>query len=492
MDYALLFKRLLPEAILAATALAVLAADLALWSRLTVSFRKTLGALGVLVGCVVAWRVLGRRTEAGFFYNGLWVADPSISFLKQVMIGLAAGTAWLSRESDFTRHVGEYFALLLLGTIGMLCMVSTENLLLAFVSLELLSLSLYLMTAFAKDRPSSAEAALKYFLFGGVSAAAMLFGFSLLFGVTGDLQLADMAAHLAGKPVEPVLLLGMVLVAAGLGFKVAAVPFHLWAPDAYEAAPTSTAAFVASGSKVASFYLLARVVIVGLQSTAGSAAYHAFVPGWVPLLAVLAAASVVIGNLAAITQRSFKRLLAFSAVAHAGYILLGLVANRGEGAQALVYYVVTYAVTSLGAFGVVAVVERATGSDSIEGLAGLSRRAPWLAGCLAVFLLSLAGIPPLAGFFGKFYLFSSALNAKDHPLGTLWLVGLAIGMSCVALYYYLVVLKQMFVAAPPEKSHPIRMRWATWLVLTGCALLILLWGCFPQMLLSRFPLVTGR
>jgi NADH-quinone oxidoreductase subunit N len=491
VDYALLLKRLLPETVLVITALVVLAADLGLWLRLPVSLRKTLAALETLVGCVIAWRLLGRPSETGVFYSGMWTGDPAIPWIKQMMIALAVGTAWLSRETDFTRHVGEFFALLLLGTVGMFCMVSTENLLLAFVALELLSLSLYLMTGFSKDRPESAEAALKYFLFGGVSAAMLLYGASLLYGATGTLQLSVMASRLGPGPVEPVALLGIVLVAAGLGFKVAAVPFHLWAPDTYQAAPTPTAAFVASGSKVASFFLLARIMMAGLRGAAGSGAQHAFAPGWVPLLSVLAAASVVGGNLAALNQTSLKRLLAYSAIAHAGYMLLGVVANRIEGVRALLYYVVTYGITSLGAFGAIAAVEHSTGGDSLDRFAGLSRRSPWLAWCLAVFLLSLAGIPPLAGFFGKFYLFTAALNAKDHPLGMLWLVGVAVAMSCVALYYYLVVLKQMFVVPVPEKAPVIRVRFMTRVVLTICVIAIVAWGCFPQWVLARVAGVSG-
>ena len=491
MDYLLLFKRLLPEVLLTLTALAILGLDLGVWQRLPVSLRKSLAAFEHTLGCVGVWLWIGATGESGHFYNGLWILDPSIVFLKQVLLGLTLGTAWLTRETDFSRHVGEYFALLILSTVGMFCLVSTENLLLAFVSLELLSLSLYLMTAFSKDDPKSAEAGLKYFLFGGLSAAVLLYGVSLLYGLSGEIQLTDMAAKLAAKPMEPALLLGMIFVAGGLGFKVAAVPFHLWAPDTYQGAPTPTAAFIASGSKVASFYLLAKVVMVGLGGSAGSGSWHSFGPGWVPLLAILAAASVVVGNLTAIAQLSLKRLLAYSAIAHAGYALVGLLSNRPEGGQALLYYVVTYAVTSLGVFGVVAVVERSTGSDAVDSLVGLSRRSPWLAWCLAVFLLSLAGIPPLAGFFGKFYLFTAALNTKDHPLGMLWLVLIALGMSCVALYYYLQVLKRVFVTEPPSGQKPIAIAWATRLLLGICAVAVVVWGVYPQLILQKFPLPSS-
>ena len=233
----------------------------------------------------------------------------------------------------------------------------------------------------------------------------------------------------------------------GFGFKVAAVPFHLWAPDAYEGAPTPSAAFIASGSKVASFFIFAKVMMIGFAGAEGSGAWRDYASGWVPVIAIVAGLSMILGNLVAIVQSSVKRLLAYSAIAHAGYMLLGVLSHDKQAVASLIYYAVTYGLTTIGAFGVVAVVEDRAGDDKLSSFAGLSRRAPVISFCMMIFMLSLAGIPPLAGFFGKFYVFTAALKTGAPNLGLLWLVILAIAMSAVSLYYYLQVLKQIYVDA---------------------------------------------
>ena len=485
MDYGLLVKRLLPEVIMIVTALVVLAADLSLWRRFPARWRRTVAAFTTSMGCLMSCAVLSGELEIGVFYKGMWVFDPQIGLLKEVLVGLIAATVWIHRETSFTRHVGEFVLLTVLGGVGAMILVSTESLLLAFVALELLSLSLYVMTAFAKSELASVEAGIKYFLFGSVSAACLLYGISLLYGITGETNIAAMSATLAGKAGDPLVFLALVLVSVGLGFKVAVAPFHLWAPDTYEGAPTPAAAFVASASKVASFIFLAKISLLGWKTVPGSGGWHAFAPGWSPIWCVMAAASVVFGNIAALAQTRLKRLLAFSAIAHAGYMVTGLLSNTPGGERALVYYEVTYAVASVGAFAVVAVVEKAHGSDHMEAFTGLGRRDPYLAICLGVFLLSFAGIPPLAGFFGKFYLFVAALGTPDSPLSLLWLVVLSAAMSCVALYYYVLVLKRVFVLKPQGKPVEIEVRWMTRAVLGICSLSILLLGLFPQSLFDR-------
>jgi NADH-quinone oxidoreductase subunit N len=269
-----------------------------------------------------------------------------------------------------------------------------------------------------------------------------------------------------------------VTTVVGFGFKVAAVPFHLWAPDAYEGAPTPSAAFIGAGSKVASFFILAKILTFGFAGTEGSAVWHGYIAGWTPTVAVVAALSMVLGNLTAIVQSSVKRLLAYSAIAHAGYMLLGVLSNTPPSHNALMFYVITYGVTTVGAFGVVTVVEEGTGGDAIKNFAGLSRRAPVLSLCLLVFLLSLGGIPPLAGFTGKFFLFSSAVGAGEN-LGLLWLVILAIAMSAVSFYYYLLVLKQAYVEDAAGDAPAIRMPFFTTLALVLLAALVVLLGCSP-------------
>jgi NADH-quinone oxidoreductase subunit N len=275
----------------------------------------------------------------------------------------------------------------------------------------------------------------------------------------------------------------LVMVAVGFGFKIAVVPFHLWAPDTYQGAPAPVAAFVASGSKVASFFILAKVLTAGFASATGTAAWRAFTTGWLPLFALLAAASVIVGNVAAIAQTSVRRLLAYSAVAHAGYALIGVLAFGERGLSALLYYVVTYAVTVLGAFGVVALLEQRTGSDAFATFAGLNKRAPLLSFCMLIFMLSLAGIPPLAGFFGKFYVFAAAL-ANGQDLALLWLVILAIAMSAVSLYYYLQVLKQIYVL--PGDTTPVRAPWPAQLTIVLMAAAVVALGIAPNLLLKAF------
>jgi NADH-quinone oxidoreductase subunit N len=368
-------------------------------------------------------------------------------------------------------------------------LVATQDLLVLFISLELLSLSLYILTGFDKRSPRSAEASLKYFLFGGISAAFLLFGFSLLYGLANSTSFSAIAAAIAthAPALNPLLVIAIVTTTIGLGFKVAAAPFHFWAPDVYLGAPAPSAAFIASASKVASFFIFFQLMAVGFAGAEGAAALPHLQRGWAPALALVAALSMLLGNLVAIRQTSLRRLLAYSAVAHAGYMLLALVAHTPLSLAALLYYVITYALATLGAFAIIAIVEREIGSDHLANFEGLGRRAPALSLSLAVFLLSLAGIPPLAGFFAKFYLFVSVLDAapaNTHTSGLLWLVVLAIAMSAVSLYYYLKVLKRVYVAPPPADAPPLHPPALATLLITLLAVAVLLLGCLPHLLLN--------
>src|SRR5438477_2659181 len=342
--------------------------------------------------------------------------------------------------------------MLLLATIGLLLLVGTEELLMIFIGLELTGLSLYVMAAFDTTDVRSAEAGLKYFLFGSTASAFTLFGLSLIYGMSGTTGLAAIGQKLATQPIQPLLFVGIVMTLVGLAFKIAAAPFHLWAPDAYQGAPVPSAAFIASGSKVASFVVLGRIVLVGFAPVHGSANWHAMAAGWSPVLAILSALSILVGNLVALAQQNVRRLLAYSAVAHGGYTLIGLVAGGRDGFSATLFYTTIYAFTLVGAFGVVAVVRRETGADDLQNFAGLRSRSPLLAGCMAIFMLSLAGLPPLAGFFGKFYLFSVALRVGDNQ-GLLWLIAIALLGSFISLYYYLIVLKVIFLGLVPSEAE---------------------------------------
>ena len=480
----------LPEVILVLTALAVLAVDLFSLRDESISVRMGLCAGLAAVGCAGAGAVAWVSQATGVVGGGMFVVTPLIQLVKVGLLVIAIPALVVSGQGRFTTHAGEYIALVLFAVLGMMFLVSAEDLLMVFVALEMTSLSLYILAAFNKNQVASAEAALKYFLFGGMSAALALFGFSLLYGLAGSTNLHAISAALPAHTGDPLLVVALVCVAAGLGFKIAAVPFHLWAPDAYQGAPTPSAALIATGSKIASFFILAKLVMLGFAGSEGSAEWGQLLGGWTLALGLMAAASMVLGNLAALAQVSVKRLLAYSAIAHAGYALLAVIANSGQGVSALLYYVFVYALATMGAFSVVAVVELQSGGDKLSDFAGLSRRSPIQAICLLVFLLSLAGIPPLAGFFGKFYVFVAAANAGAGGLGLLWLVILGVATSVVSLYYYLMVLKQVFVRTPAEEAPQFRRSYAA----DACALVlgaaVLLLGCFPSWLLDLFEMAS--
>jgi NADH-quinone oxidoreductase subunit N len=462
ISYLELLKLASPETIAVITALAVLAIGLASRrgkSTATISTAKATQSaddtsiatricsavaglgLAIAIGAIL---MLPRNT---ILFGGMLVIAPLTSLFKIICIALAFFTILLITSERPLHHPGEYLALVLFATVGLMLLVGSEELLMIFIGLELLGLSLYVMTAFDKTDVRSAEAGLKYFLFGSTSSAFTLFGISLIYGMSGTTSLAGISSKLGTISIEPLLAVGLVMTLIGFGFKIAAAPFHLWAPDAYQGAPVPSAAFIASASKVASFVVLGKIVLVGFAPLHGDAGWHAMVAGWSPVLAALAAISILLGNLVALAQSNVRRLLAYSAVAHAGYTLIGLVAGDREGFSGALFYATIYGITLVGAFGVVALVRRETGGDDFANFRGLVSRSPLLAGCMTIFMLSLAGIPPLAGFFGKFYLFSAALRA-DANHGLLWLVAVALLGSLISLYYYLMVLKAIFVDEP--------------------------------------------
>ena len=479
-----LFRLVLPEVIVIAAALAVLSVDLLFMRAAATRARFTAGAMISCIGCIVAIVQMLMVPQQANVFDGMLVISPQTQMIQIALLVMAMLVILLSIDNTFTPHVGEYLALILFATTGMMFLVSSENILLIFISLELLSLSLYILTAFNKHSVRSAEAALKYFLFGGISAAFALFGLSLVYGLTNSTNLRQIAAAIKSPPLDPLLFAAIVMVVVGFGFKVAAVPFHFWAPDVYEGAPTTSASLIASSSKVASFVIFYKVMAIGFAGAEGSGAWRGYISGWVPVIATIAALSMVLGNLVATSQTSVRRLLAYSAIAHGGYMLLGIVSHTQQSFDALLYYALTYALTTIGAFGVVAVVEDKIGGDKLSDFAGLSRRAPVLSFCMLIFLLSLAGIPPLAGFFAKFYLFTSVLTAQPQTFGLLWLVILAILMSTVSLYYYLQVLKRIYIAPMPDDADPIRTPVVAQIILCLIAIGIIVLGCAPNILLA--------
>lgn len=494
MNYADLFRVTLPETVLEATALLVLVVDLGFLRKAGLRARGTVAALLGVIGCLTAASLVAHTGGGGFqFGSELLLAVGGATAVAQIaVLILTALTLLLMVDADFTRHVGEYVAVVLMSATGGMLIAAAQDLLVIFTGLELLSLGLYILTAFAKTSGRSAEGALKYYLFGGMSAAFLLFGFSYLYGITGTTNLPAIMRgihHSGGPSFDPLLLVCLVMIAAGLGFKVAAVPFHLWAPDAYEGAPAPGAAFIASVSKVASFALLISIGVAGLHGLsaaggAGSVSDAGFRGPWSVILMVLSVASMAWGNLAALAQISVRRLLAYSAIAHAGYMLLALAfmsqVSAAAVSNAVLYYILTYGLTTIAAFGVVGVVERATGTDRLEGFLGLHQRSPLLAGVLLILFLSLAGIPPLVGFWAKFNLFAAVLGvgAGVVPFA---LVALAVAMSAVSLYYYLQVLKRVYVM-PALDEMPLKLHPLTGLVLVAIAAAVVLLGCFPAWL----------
>ncbi|PYK89632.1 MAG: NADH-quinone oxidoreductase subunit N, partial [Verrucomicrobia bacterium] len=419
MSYLELLKLAAPEAIVVVIALAVLTVGL------TSTRAKALCPIVAAIGTAVAIGAVLMLPPHANLFGGMLVISPLNSLFKIICLVLALVTVPLASSEKSLRNPGEYIAVLLLGAVGLMLLVGSEEFLMIFIGLELLGLSLYVMAAFDKSDVRSAEAGLKYFLFGSTASAFTLFGISFVYGMAGTTALAAIGQKLAAGPVQPLLAVGIVMTLIGFAFKIAAAPFHLWAPDAYQGAPIPSAAFIASGSKVASFVVLGKIVLVGFAPARGSADWHA-------MLAVLAALSILLGNFVALAQANVRRLLAYSAVAHGGYTLLGIIAGGRDGFSATLFYTSIYAVTLVGAFAVVGVVRRESGGDDLQNFAGLASRSPLLAASMSIFLLSLAGLPPLAGFFGKFYLFSAAFRAGGNH-GLLWLVALALFGSFVSL-----------------------------------------------------------
>lgn len=484
--YADLFHAVAPETVLVVAALLVIGFDLVVGRRRPLASRQTLalflGAIGVVAAIALGFSV----GAVGPVFGGALIIDPLAVVVRLGVLVLVLLTLGVVAGAPTTRQPAEYVALILFATVGFLQMAAAAQLLLGFLAVELASLSLYVLAGYDKTRPESAEAALKYFLIGAVSAAFLLFGFSLLYGLTGSIAFSEIAHAMMYQPVSPLLAVALVMVLVAFGFKAAAAPFHLWAPDAYQGAPTPSAALIASASKLAGFALFWRLLWSGLGPVAGQFTFNHGQPGWLSTVALLSGASMLLGNFAALAQSNVRRLLAYSAIAHAGTLLLGLIAAGPAGPGPLFYYAITYGLATAGAFGVLAVMERQGASQTLTDLAGLHRRSPLLAFCLLVFVLSLAGIPPLAGFFGKFAVFAAALQMGGVASPAGWLALLAIALSAVALYYYLIILKQALVTAPAEGAVPIRVPAVAALTLIIAAGLIVLLGLFPSVLLQQF------
>jgi len=446
----------LPELVLTGAVLAVVFLDLAVTARGRRGSAEAAGRLALLGAGAALVLTLGVPSlgvrglladpTASWLFGRMVVFDAFGVFFK-VLLGLALLAAvWMSlgsREVRTSANQGEYYALLLASGLGTFLMASAGTLLMAYLSLEFVSLTSYVLTGFLRHNRRSGEAAVKYLIYGGVASGAMIFGMSWVFGLTGAMDYAGIARGVAGLDAasRPALFLGLVLVLAGFGYKISAVPFHMWAPDVYTGAPIPVTAFLAVGSKAAGFAMLLRFFHFGVAQP--ETVTHLPLP---ELAAVLCVATMTLGNLAALGQQNMKRLLAYSSIAHAGYALLGWVVFAAAGVQAVLLYLAVYYLMNLGAFWIVMLVANATGREDLDGYRGLAWRGGAVpAVTMAVFLFSLAGLPPLAGFVGKFYLFAAGVQGKLYALVVIGLVN-----SVVSLYYYARVVKMMFLDQPQE------------------------------------------
>jgi NADH-quinone oxidoreductase subunit N len=482
-----------PELALTAGVIVLLVLDL-LWRksparvvRLTVASLAVFAAAGALLAL--------QPHQATWLFNKMLVTDRFATFFKWLFLSAGAVTvvvAALGKELAAPR-MGEFFALLTAVVLGMFLMASAGDLLMMYLAIELVSMTSYVLAGFRRGDRRATEAALKYVIYGGVASGVMLFGMSYLYGLTGTFNFHELGPAIAEALLATgtglagtrlALVAGFVFVAAGVGYKIAAVPFHMWCPDVYEGAPTPFTAFLSVGPKAAGFALALRffLSVFGTRDGGGLDATLAAVP-WPAVLGVVAAATMTLGNLVAIAQTNLKRLLAYSSIAHAGYTLMGLSAGTTAGMRAVMIYLAVYLVMNLGAFVVVMRVADATGSESILDYRGLARRQPVIAIAFVVFLLSLTGLPPFAGFIGKWYLFTAVWAQVDAPGGGWYAVLLLVAAlnTAVSLYYYARIIRAMFLDAPAtEHPAPLAPAFGYELIAGVFAVAVIVAGILPQ------------
>ena len=433
-------QAILPEILLLALGILVLILD-PFWKY---ENRRNLGWLtggGSLVIVIVSLLV-ARPGDPTMVFGGMLRYDWLGFFFKMLFIFSAAVTALFMMDVDKLNRRGEAYLLLLTATLGMNLMASAADLVMLYLAIETTSIPLYILAGFLLSDDRSTEAGFKYLLFGALTSTVMLYGFSLLFGFSGTSSIYDMATKFTTGQINVVVTLGLVLlIIIGLGFKVALVPFHFWAPDVYHGSPTPVAGFLSTASKAAGFAVLMRFFLVAFPDIAVS---------WASILAVLATITMTLGNLLALAQKNIKRMLAYSSIAHAGYAMIGVVAISPLGVTSTVFYLTAYILTNLAAFGIVVAFGRVTGSDEISAYAGMSRRSPSLALMLLVAFLSLAGMPPFGGFVAKVFVFTAAIQS-----GMVWLAVVGVINSSIGLYYYLTVLKVVYLYRSEEEEKPL-------------------------------------
>ncbi|MEW6606180.1 MAG: NADH-quinone oxidoreductase subunit N [bacterium] len=451
-----------PEITLFATAISILVIDLFLPKGKDRTILGWLGVIGLIIGFITTLTL-----KSGEIFGGMFVIDKLAIFSKQLLLAITGLVilSSLAYVKKLPSNQGEYYYLLVLATMGMLFMTSCAEFISIFISLELASLSCIILTGYLKKDPKSCEAGVKYLLFGVLSSAILLYGISFLYGLTGSTFLKDISPD----SLSPIVLLSIVLLMAGFGFKIATAPFHMWVPDTYEGAPTPITTYLATASKLAGFVVILRVFLV---------CFVDIKVDWLPLMAVLSVLSMGLGNLCALPQTNIKRMLAYSSIAHAGYILIGLAVTTELGIGSIILYLLVYSLASLGAFLVVIAFSNQTGTDEISDYAGLWKRAPLLALAMLLSLVSMAGIPPLAGFIGKFYLFAGAIKQ-----GLIWLPVMGVLFSVVSVYYYFTVVKVMYLK-PPVDTTPIAISKSLGIGIFIAVISIIVIGIYPAPFLN--------
>jgi NADH-quinone oxidoreductase subunit N len=440
----------------------------------------TVSAAGIVIAFALTFNLWDQNQLA---FGGLVAAD-NFALVFNCIFLIGAGMSILLSLNEHERgylHYPEFFAIVMFAAVGMILMAGGTNLLTLFIGLETLSISLYILAGFKKNEVRSLEAAFKYFLLGAFASGFLLYGIAFIYGAAGSLDLAQISSYVsqAGVTENPLMILGALLVVVGLGFKVAMAPFHMWAPDVYEGAPTPITAFMSTGSKAAGFAAMLRVL---LSSTNGTSS------DWATVLLVLSILSMFIGNIAAIVQSNLKRMLAYSSIAHAGYILVGIVSWSQAGASSVIFYLLSYTFMNIGAFGVISMVSTKDKEYvTFDDFRGLGFQRPLIAIIMAVFMFSLAGLPPTAGFVGKFYLFSAAVKAGHIPLVVVGVIN-----SMISLYFYLGVVVVMFMKESQQELATRKPIPAVSLSLVFAFIGTLGLGLFPSQLISQLQIVVSK
>jgi len=488
---------IVPELILTACACLALVMEVVLpYRKSKVVAYFSLAGIGLAAASLVVQYLSSSGSPIDGFYGMIRLDGFALVFQGIFLIGAALAIAISTRYLDIEgEQHGEYYALVLFATVGMMFLACGFDLITLYISLELMALTFYVLVAFTKREKRSNEAAMKYFLLGAFSSGVLLYGMSLLYGVAGSTNLGEIGravAEIASNTTQtgeaslrPMLLLGMIALAAGLFFKIAAVPFHMWAPDAYEGAPTSVTAFLSTASKAASFALYARIFMEALNSIRAD---------WAPLLGLVAAITIMVGNWAAVTQENSKRLLAYSSISNAGYLLLGLVAGNTYGYVGLLIYLLVYTFMNMGAFGIIiSLRRRGISGDNVDDLTGLAHKAPGMAAMMAVFMLSLGGLPMTGGFIGKYFLFGGLLQRGkvDGKNWYYWLAGWAIINTVVSFYYYVRFIKVMYLGDTIADDKPLSLSPALRTALVVSLVGIIFIGVYPQPLIKIVQNLVG-